>query len=275
MDKQELPINNPAERLYVILTRAAESSPEALIEDVLCTSMELEPNDENFIKGFSELLILLEKTEEQIQECCLNRKKSLYYSKAIQEIKKNILSIIKIAYDNQTSWGHVGNLSDPNWIYLESLSICIEDFEEREIIFNQDRLIELINDVETWMKEIGETQLDEDIKQFFIHKLMEIKHLLEKYYYHGSSRIQKEIYATLMQIGIHQKNLPEDKKEENKNFFTAIYEKLSELSKGLDLVNKPMTTVVVADKLSEVLPPMLSQTAEIITNVVKHLPPGI
>ena len=49
MDKQELPINNPAERLYVILTRMAESSPESSIADVLCTSMKLETNDENFV----------------------------------------------------------------------------------------------------------------------------------------------------------------------------------------------------------------------------------
>ena len=268
MDKQELPINNPAERLYVILTRAAESSGNFLIVDVLCTAMNLEPNDENFIKGFTEVLVLLEKTEEQIQQYCSNRKKSLY-SRAIQEIKKNILSIIKIAYGNQGLWCHVSNLNDPTWIYLESLSTCIEDFEEREIIFNQDSLIGLINDVENWIKEIKESQLDEDVKKFFIYKLMEVKRLLENYYYYDSSGIQKEIYAMMMEMSIYQENLPKDKKEENRSFFNASFEKLS---KWAGIVNAPMNTVVIADKLL----PIISQTAELAVNTIKNLLlPGI
>jgi hypothetical protein len=268
MDKQELPIHSPAERLYVILIRAAESSPNSSVVDVLCTSMELEPNYENFIKGFCELLVLLEKTEEQIQQYCSNRKK-LLYSRSIQEIKKSILDIIKIGNNNIVSWGTISYLSDPNWVFLESLSTCIEDFEEREIIFNQDRLIELINDVETWIKEIKESQLDEDVKKFFIHKFMEIKRLLENYYYYDSSGIKKEIYATMVEIGLYQEDLTEDKKEENRSFFKDSFEKLS---KWAGIVNAPMNTVVIADKLL----PIISQTAELVGNTVKHLlPPGI
>ena len=53
MDKQELPINNPAERLYVILARAAKYHHYRDIIDVICSAMQLEPSYENFIKGFS------------------------------------------------------------------------------------------------------------------------------------------------------------------------------------------------------------------------------
>ena len=270
MDKQELPINNPAERLYVILTRAAESSSSSRIVDVLCKAMELETNDENFMIVFNQLLFLLEKTEEQIQQYFSGSKQSLY-SKSIREIKKCLIDIIPLAYRNnsQDIWTYASFLNNRNWILLESLSTCIEDFEERKIIFNQDRLIELINDVETWIKEIEESQLDEEIKKFFVHKFMEIKHLLEKYYYHGSSRIKTEIYATMVEIGIYQENLPEDKKEENRSFFNASFEKLS---KWAGIVNAPMNTVVIADKLL----PIISQTAELVGNTVKHLlPPGI
>jgi len=260
MDKQELPINNPAERLYVILTRAANSPNGGSIAGTLCRSMELENNDENFIKGFSELLVLLEKTEEQIQKYCLNRKKSLY-SKAIQEIRESILSSITMAYGDQARWSNVRNLNNPDWICLDSLSICIEDFEERKITFNQDYLIELINDVETWMKEIEESQLDEDVKKFFIHKLMEIKHLLEKYYYHGSSRIKREIYATMVEIGIYQENFPEDKKDKNRALVNTFLEKIFKLAGLLD----PLISVVVNGS------PMISQGINIVKNL---LPPG-
>jgi hypothetical protein len=267
MYKQELPINNPAERLYVILSRAAKSPKQSSIINVLCRAMELEVSEVNFIKGYSELLILLEKTEEQIQQHYSNRKRSLY-SRAIQEIKESILSIIRLAHTSSSRWLNVGNLSNPNWIHLESLSTCLEEFEEREIIFNQDLLNELINDVDIWMKEINESQLDEDIKQFFIHKLIEIKYLLEKYYYHGSSRIKTQIYATMVEIGLYQENLTEDKKEENKNFFQMCYDKLSKLSTS---INPLMTTAVNADKLL----PAISQTAELIGHTVKQfLLPG-
>ena len=268
MDNQELPINNPAERLYVILTRAAESPRDSPIVNVLCTAMQLEISAENFIKGFGELLVLLEKTEEQIQQYCSNRKK-LLYSRAIQEIKKNILEIIPIVYQGGRIWHSVSYLNDPNWVYLVTLSTCIEDLEECEITLNQDRLIELINDVETWIKEIKESQIGEDIKKFFIHKFMEIKRLLENYYYYDSSGIQKEIYATMVEIGLYQEDLTEDKKEESRSFFKDSFEKLSKLA---GIVNAPMNTVVIADKLL----PIISQTAELVGNTVKHLlPPGI
>jgi len=273
MDKQELPINNPAERLYVILTRAAESSPESSIADVFCTAMELEPNDDNFIKGFSQLIGLLEIIEEQIQYFKPRKQEGIRAS--TEEIKRYLFHAMKLHYTNNDShknvWQNVPHLNNKNWTTLKSLNGYVDDFESYGISISNAFLYELINDIDIWITEMNESQLDEEIKQFFTHKLMEIKHLLEKYYRHGSSRIKTEIYATMAEIKLYPENLTEDKKEENRNFFTALYEQLLELSKGFDLVNKPMTTIIVADKLSEVLPPMLSQTAEII---VKHLPSG-
>lgn len=266
MDDQTLPFHNPAERLYVILTRMAGNHSRGTVRKAFCDAIEMDTNDENFIQGIDESFTLLKNMEEQVEKYFPPRK-----HKACLQMVKGIRQFIStVVQRNDEEWINLSSrLMFPDLHILNSY-VC--DFEQ--ISLNKDSLIELINNVENWIKEINESQLDEDIKQFFIHKLMEIKHFLEKYCYHGSSRIKREIYATMVEIGMYQENFTEDKKEENRNFFTAIYKKLSELSKELDLVNKPMTTIVVADKLSEVLPPMLSQTAEIITNVVKHLPPG-
>ena len=272
MDKQELPINNPAERLYVILTRAAESARESSIEYVLCTAMDLETNAENFVTGFSELMVLLEKVEEQTQYFSSLKQKG--YLALTKNIRNNLFKVIKFNYlntggNNKYSWKNVGDLSNPDWPTLHFFSTCVADFEECGISLSEDRLNDLINNVEDWMQEIREFQLDEEIKKLFIHKLMEIKHLLEKYYYHGSSRIKTEIYATMMEIGIYQENLPEDKKDKNKNLFQMFYDRLSKLSTS---INPLMTTAVNADKLL----PVFSQTAELVVDKVKHfLPPGI
>jgi hypothetical protein len=271
MDKQKLPINNPAERLYVILTRAAESSPESSIADVICTAMELETNDENFIKGFSQLIGLLEIIEEQVQYFSPRKQDGIRAS--IEEIRKYLFHTIKLKYmndnNNKYSWKNASSLNNINWPILKSFNGYVDDFESYGISINKDSLNNLIDDIKSWMKEIEESQLDEDVKKFFIHKLMEIKHLLEKYYYYGSSRIKTEIYATMMEIGIYQEDLTEDKKEKSRSFFNASFEKLS---KWAGIVNAPMNTVVIADKLL----PIISQTAELVGNTVKHLlPPGI
>jgi hypothetical protein len=273
MDKQELPINNPAERLYVILARMAESSPESSIKNVFCTSMELEINDENSIKGFSELLTLLEVIDKEIKQHFSHRKQTSYLG-LTKEIKTYIVTAFTSGFNTNTQkWINVNNLINLNWHGLKLLYACIDDFEEYEIKYgisiNKDLLNELINDIDIWIEKINESQLDEEIKKFFIHKFMEIKHLLEKYYYHGSSRIKTEIYATMVEIGLYQEDLTEDKKEENRSFFNASFEKLS---KWAGIVNEPMNTVVIADKLL----PIISQTAELVGHTVKHLlPPGI
>ena len=280
MDKQELPINNPAERLYVILTKMAEIPPDIFrsIKSVICEVMELENSEENFIKGFKELLILLEVIEKAINQHFSYRKQTIYLG-LIKEIKTSIIDAFTLVFNRNeidhdwVLWDNVKNLNNRNWQVLQSLYACIDDFEEHEIksgiSINKDLLNELINDLDIWIEEIKESQLDEEIKKFFIHKLMEIKHLLEKYYYHGSSRIKTEIYATMVEIGIYQENLTEDKKEESRSFFNASFEKLS---KWAGIVNASMNTVVIADKLL----PIISQTAELVGNTVKHLlPPGI
>lgn len=262
MDKQELPINNSAERLYVILTRAAESHGNSFITDVLCTAMNLEHNDENFIKGFTELLVLLEKTEEQIQQYFSGSKQSLY-SRSIREIKKYLLNALKLAYknDDKSLWKSASYLNDPNWIFLESLGTCIEDFEESGIIIKKEILHDLINDVNTWMKEISQSQLDEDIKEFFIQKLIEIEILLKNYCYHSSSRINKEFLATIMEISIYQANLTEDKKEKSQSFFNTFLGNLLTWAGKFE----PLISLVANGS------PMISQGINILKNL---LPPG-
>jgi len=271
MDKQELPINNPAERLYVILTRAAESSPESSIEDVLCKAMELKSNSENFIRGFSELMTLLEKIEEQIQFFSTPKQKG--YLALTKNIRKNLLMVIRFVglndlndiNNNKYLWKNVGELSDPNSSTLQFLAACAADFEERGISINKDLLNELINDVEAWLLEIQKSEFDESVKEFLISTFMEIKNLLEKYYDCGSHRIESEILAAIAKITLCSKNLT----EENKSFFTKSSEKLLKM---VDLFIKPASAYFLGQKLfSEAIRPIMT---EVIDKAQHLLPPG-
>ena len=260
-----LPINNPAERLYVILTKAAErNSGESSIAHVICTAMELTPNDENFIKGFSDLIGLLNNIEEQVKQYFPSRKKNGYVH-LIKEIRMNIVRAFQLNYstdDTSRLWKNIPCLNDKNWPILQLFNGCVEDFDKDGIkygiSFDKESLNKLINDVETWMKEIEESQLDEDVKRFFIHKLMEIKDLLEKYYYYGSSRIKTEIYATMMEIGIYQENLKEEKKEKSRSFFNTFWEKLFTWAGKLE----PLISLVANGS------PMISQGINIVKNLL-------
>jgi len=177
----------------------------------------------------------------------------------LEDIKKFIFSVVK---NNEERWI---DLSYPTLGYrcdlpnLHLLDSYVYDFEE--INLNKDSLNNLIDDIKSWIKEIEESQLDEDVKKFFIHKLMEIKGLLEKYYYYGSSRIKKEIYATMVEIGIYQENFPEDKKDKNRALVNTFLEKIFKLAGLLD----PLISVVVNGS------PMISQGINIVKNL---LPPG-
>jgi hypothetical protein len=275
MDKQELPINNPAERLYVILTRAAKSQKDNFsVVRALCLAMNLDVNDDNFIRGSNELLILVDTIEQKIKQYFSDRKKTSHLA-LTKEIKNYLVATIARQYSessNEFIQKNTEYLFKSNLPILQAFNSCVEDFEEygikHGISINKDLLNELINDIDIWIKEIDSSQIDEDIKQFFIHKFMEIKHLLEKYCYHGSSRIKTEIYATMVEIGLYQEDLTEEKKEESRSFFKDSFEKLS---KWAGIVNAPMNTVVIADKLL----PMISQTAELVGHTVKQfLLPG-
>lgn len=265
MDTQELPINNPAERLYVILTRAAESSPESSIADVICAAMEVETNDENFIKGFSQLIGLLEIIEEQTKYFSLRKQKGIRAS--IQQIRTYLFYAIKLNYMNNNNnkylWKNAKCLNDKNWAILESFNGYVDDFEQHGI--NNDSLNQLISDLEAWLLEIQKSEFDESVKEFLMSTFIEIKSLLEKYYCYGSHRIETEILAAITKINLCSKSLT----IENKSIFDKSSEKLLKM---LDLFIKPASAYFLGEKLfSEAIRPMIT---EVIDKTQHLLPPG-
>ena len=104
MDKQELPINNPAERLHIILTRAAKifsgrnnSGKSNNFVFAFCFAMNLDVNDDNFIRGLTELLKLVENIEQKIKQYFSVRKKEGYLT-LTKEIRNYLVATITRRY---------------------------------------------------------------------------------------------------------------------------------------------------------------------------------
>jgi len=259
MDKQELPINNPAERLYVILTRMAgnNSDSRVIVKEIFCNAIGMDTNDENFIQGIDESFTSLKNMEDQVQKYFQPRKHKACLQ-MIQDIREFISSILK--YNNEAWVLFSSRLSFPNLDLLNSYGY---DFEA--ISFNADLLNELINDVEAWLLEIQKSEFDESVKEFLISTFMEIKNLLEKYYDCGSHRIETEILAAIAKITLYSKNLT----AENKSIFDKSSEKLLKI---LDLFIKPASAYFLGEKLfSEAIRPIMT---EVINKAQHLLPPG-
>jgi hypothetical protein len=281
MDKQELPINNPAERLYVILTRAAKifsgrnnSGKSNNFVFAFCFAMNLDVSDDNFITGLTELLKLVENIEQKIKQYFPVYEQESYLT-LTKEIRNYLVATITRRYSEsnnefiEKNTEYLFKSSKSNLSILEVFKACAGDFQEYGIkygiSFNKDLLNELINDIDAWLVEIQKSEFDESVKEFLISTFMEINNLLEKYYDCGSQRIETEILAAIAKITLYSKNLT----AENKSIFDKSSEKLFKM---LDLFIKPATAYVLGEKLfSEAIRPIMT---EVIDKVQHFLPPG-
>lgn len=266
-ENQSLPINNPAERLYVILSRASQAEHNRAIEQVLCEAMEIKNNE--FIRKYGELFDLINHIEKQIQKKFPSLKQRGYIA-LLNDIRYYLERVIRLVMgdQNKNKWSSASPLNNPNWVTLQSFGACVHDFEEYKISINDTALNTLIDEVETLMNSVKESDLNDDLKNFVITKLLDLKQTLEKYYYYGNEEVKKEIYSTLLEVGLIQNEIAQDNQtEENKKLWRRIIESLS---KWANIINAPLNTIVIADKL----PPIITQTSELISNTIKHLPPS-
>jgi hypothetical protein len=266
MDKQELPINNPAERLYVILTRMAENNSRMTVIEAFCNAIEMDTNVENFTQGIVESFTSLKNMEEQVEKNFPSRK-----HQACLVMINNIKNFIScVLMHNKEKW--IDYQTSSNRCDLPDLHILnsyVYDFEEYGIKYgftiNKDLLNELINNVDAWLLEIQKSEFDESVKEFLMSTFMEINNLLQKYYDCGSQRIETEILAAITKITLFSKNLT----AENKSILDKSSEKLLKM---LDFFIKPVSAYFLGEKLfSEAIHPIMT---EVIDKAQHFLPPG-
>ncbi len=189
----------------------------------------------------------------------------------LEEIRKYLLKAVQQGLTQEDfkdrKWIGVDYLNNPNWLTLQYFENFVHDFEEYGVSIDKGLLNNWIDEVESLIKNVDESQLNDDFKKTVIFKLREIKNTLENYYYYGTDGVKKEIYSALVEIGIIDNEQEQDEQaEDNKQLLRKIAENLY---KWASWINVPLNTVVNIDKLR----PIVTQTAELISHTIKHLPP--
>lgn len=246
-ENQSLPINNPAERLYVILSRASEAEHNKTIQEVLCEAMKIENNQ--FIRKYGELFDLINHIEKQIQQFFSPRKQKSYIA-MLDDIRLYLeRAIIYSCQDsNNNKWSKASPMNSSKWLTLQHFEACVEDFE-KEISINKSELNNLIDEVKDLIDNVKESNLNDDLKNFVITKLLDLKQILEKYYYYGNEGVKKEILSTLVELEIRTREKQDDLTENDIDVLSKIKNNFLKVITILGVVDTLVSSPTNIDQL--------------------------
>ncbi len=229
VEKNNLPTNNPAGRLYEILTPALKKGGKIglknrTVKSVLSEVLDIDTEDSiKLFDGINKLFTLITDTELAINKL-YNVDIELYQS-TIQEIKEAFQNFNVVG-----EWSEIANKIDRGTI--EKLKFCADALsrQQGEIPLNVEEMNELHNEVRVLLERVIGAELNEDIRSFIFDKLQDIEQAIINYKFKGSEGLQRVIEATL---GATLMN--EDIRKEGENpivasFFTTITRIASMLS---------------------------------------------
>jgi len=229
VEKNNLLTNNPAGRLYEILTLALKNGAKIGVRNrtaksVLSEVLDIDTEDSiKLFDGINKLFTLITDTELAINKL-YNVDIELYQS-TIQEIKEAFQDFNVVG-----EWSEIANKIDRGT--LEKLKFCADALsrQQGEIPLNVEEMNELHNEVRVLLERVIDAELNEDIRSFIFDKLQDIEQAIINYKFKGSEGLQRVIEATL---GATLMN--EDIRKEGENpivasFFTTITRVASMLS---------------------------------------------
>jgi hypothetical protein len=229
VEKNNLPTNNPAGRLYEILTPALKKGGKIglknrTVKSVLSEVLDIDTEDSTkLFDGINKLFTLITDTELAINKL-YNVDIELYQS-TIQEIKKAFQDFNVVG-----EWSEIANKIDRGT--TEKLKFCADALsrQQGEIPLNVEEMNELHKEVRVLLERVIDAELNEDIRSFIFDKLQDIEQAILNYKFKGSEGLQRVIENTL---GATLMN--EDIRKEGENpivasFFTTITRVASMLS---------------------------------------------
>jgi len=227
-EKNNLPTNNPAGRLYEILLMAMKIGERAAkhktAKSVLAEVLDINTHDSiEFFDGVNKLFTLIKDTELAINKL-YNVNIELYQS-PIKEIKEAFRD-----FNLGGEWSKIADKIDRGT--LEKLKFCADALsrQQGEIPLNVEEMNELHNEVRALLERVLDAELNDDIRSFIFDKLQDIEQAIINYKFKGSEGLQRIVEAT---FGATLMN--EDIRKEGENplvasFFTTITRIASMLS---------------------------------------------
>ncbi len=227
VEKNNLPTNNPAGRLYEILTPALKKGGKIgginnrTVKSVLSEVLDIAPEDS--IDGINKLFTLIKDTELAINKL-YNVDIELYQS-TIQEIKKAFQDFNVVG-----EWSEIANKIDRGT--TEKLKFCADALsrQQGEIPLNVEEMNELHNEVRVLLERVIDAELNEDIRSFIFDKLQDIEQAIINYKFKGSEGLQRVIEATLGATLMNEDIRKEGENPTVASFFTTITRVASMLS---------------------------------------------
>lgn len=234
MTEPEVPIDNPAGRLYDILNRTKQAgSVEFTVLSALSGTLSVDPKDAIGVSNaLIQLIGLINNTDLAIEQ--LEGYKYKRYQKMIERIKTAFQDV-----DYQLKWKDI--LKYLNDETLLSLKFCAEDLSGTESHIDRDALKELQDEVKSLLEKVIESnELGKELRTFLYEKLQDIDKAIRDYRFYGAAGIRRAFESSLGAALINQKQIQEQQENNLVDRFFKVLGKidslLSPLAKAKQLI---------------------------------------
>lgn len=223
MTEPEVPLDNPAGRLYDILSRAKQSnSLESTVINVLSGILSVDPRDVIGVSyTFTQLKGLINDTDLAIEQ--LEGYKYKRYQKMIERIKVAFQDV-----DFELKLKDI--LKYLNDETLLSLKFCAEDLSGTETHIDKDTLKELQDEVKSLLEKVIESNnLGKELRTFLYEKLQDIDKAIRDHRFYGSAGIRRAFESSIGAALINQEQIQEQQDNKIVKEFFKVLSKIDSL----------------------------------------------
>jgi hypothetical protein len=192
------PINNPATRLHVLITRLKQIPPSNPCASSFAAVLEV-PAANNFLllERIGRLMTLARRAKEQALACEVST----------SDPHLEWVPAVEHAFMSFSLGGNLATFTEKiDAVTLQQLRFCGiligARFGEPDLA--KEEAVQLVEEIEELIKEIGESSIDESVRQYALRHLLQIAQALREYHLFGAERIREEVSAAIGSAFFHQ-----------------------------------------------------------------------
>lgn len=219
-------VENPAGRLFEILSTAKTAQDNLPIKQVWANTFEIDQNDTGaLLLNVAEIINLVHLTKGEIQK--LDGIDHKIYLRPFAKIERAFATT-----NLEAPWQAFKNhLDDATMVALQFCSDTLaRQIGENKI--SKEELDTLLQEVDMLLSKILESGLPEEIKSFLVNNLENIRRSIITYRIRGASSLKHVLEGNIGSIYFHREQLEEAvKNEDNKEIFPKFFTVIDKLSR--------------------------------------------
>jgi hypothetical protein len=229
--------DNPAGRLYEILDEARKRGDQLHTRQVWGSVLHVNPaNNSELLPAPARLMMLVKEARQSVQE--LEEINHELYLKPFEQIERAFQHV-----NLEESWQRFkSQLDDPTMV---ALAFCADTLsrEGGEIQIDSEKLQKFQEEVNSLLEDIIQSDINQELKDFIIRGLEEIRRAIFEYRLGGSEGLRK---ALEMNLGGMFFNAEEIQKEKRKKV----------VSRYLEVINTLLNLVTIALNIKQITGPI-------------------